>query len=82
MKLLVIAAIVLAAGSLLGTRRDTPFLRWSIVIVLAGILLIASSALFTVRGVTFGIALALAGAAVYFYGRLGRNERLFVSKTK
>ena len=82
MKLLVIAALVLGIGSLLGTRRDTPFLRWGIIITLGGILLIASSALFTFRGIMLGIACALVGSLIYFYGRMSRRERLFVSKPK
>lgn len=82
MKLIAIAAIVLGLGALIGTRRDTPFIRWGIIVTLAGVLLMAASALFTFRGVTVGIALALAGVAAYYYGRLVRKEQLFVAKPK
>ena len=82
MKLIAIVAIVLGAGALLGTRRDTPFMRWGIVAALAGVLLMASSTLFAFRGVTFGIILAIAGVAIYYFGRLARKEQLFVGKTK
>jgi hypothetical protein len=78
MKILAIAALVLGAASLFGTSRATPFLRWGIIAMLIGILLIGSAAFFTFRGITFGIALALAGAAIYFYGRAARKERLFL----
>ena len=82
MKLLLIAAVILGAGMLFGTRRDTPFMRWGIVGTLAGVLLIAASAIFTVRGVFFGGVLALAGVAVYYYGRLARREQLFITRPK
>lgn len=82
MKLIAILALVLGFGALIGTRRDTPFIRWGIVITLAGVLLMATSALFTFRGVTFGIVLAVLGVLVYYYGRLARRERFFVSKPK
>lgn len=80
MKILTIAAIVLGIGMLLGTRRDTPFIRWGVVIALTGVLLTLTSALFTVRGVAGGTILAVAGVAVYYYGRFARKERLFVSR--
>jgi hypothetical protein len=82
MKLIVIVAVLLGLGALFGTRRDTPFMRWGIVIALAGMLLMASSAFFTFRGVTFGIALAFIGVAAYYFGRLVRKEQLFVAKPK
>lgn len=82
MKIIAIAAIILGLGALAGTRRDTPFIRWGIVITLAGVLLMALAALFTLRSVTFGIVLALIGVASYYYGRLVRREQLFVSKPK
>ncbi|HEV3152232.1 MAG TPA: hypothetical protein VGZ02_00350 [Candidatus Baltobacteraceae bacterium] len=82
MKLLLIAAIVLGAGMLLGTRRDTPFMRWGIAATLVGVMLIAASAIFTIRGVFFGAILAFVGVAVYYYGRIARREQLFFSKPK
>jgi hypothetical protein len=82
MKFIAIAAIVLGLGALIGTRRETPFIRWGIVITLAGVLLMSASALFTFRGVTYGIVLALIGVAAYYYGRLVRREQLFLSKPK
>jgi hypothetical protein len=82
LKIIAIAAIVLGLGALIGTRRDTPFIRWGIIVTLAGVLLMAASALFTFRGVTFGIVLALAGVGAYYYGRLVRKEQLFVAKPK
>lgn len=82
MRIIAIAAIVLGLGALVGTRRDTPFIRWGILVTLAGVLLMAGSALFTFRGVTAGIVLALAGVGAYYYGRLVRKEQLFVSKPK
>lgn len=80
MKIIAIAAVVLGLGALIGTRRDTPFIRWGIVITLAGVLVLATSALFTFRGVTFGIVLAVIGVGAYYYGRLVRREQLFVTK--
>lgn len=82
MKLFVILAVVLGAAALFGTRRETPFLRWGIVLALAGVLFMATAALFTARGIFFGIVLALAGVAAYYYGRLVRKESLFVTKPK
>jgi hypothetical protein len=81
-KLLVIVAIVLGAGALLGTRRETPFMRWGIVIALVGIVLLATSAIFTFRGVTFGLVLTIAGVCVYYFGRVARRERLFISTNR
>ena len=82
MKFIAIVAIVLGIGALIGTRRETPFMRWGIVATLIGVLLMASSALFTFRGVTYGIVLAIVGVCVYYFGRLVRKEQLFVGKTK
>lgn len=82
MRLLLIAAVVLAAGMFFGTRRETPFMRWGIVVTLLGVLLIATSAIFTVRGLAAGAILAIAGVAVYYYGRFARREQLFISKPK
>jgi hypothetical protein len=82
MKLLVILAVVLGAGALFGTRRDTPFMRWGIILALAGLLIMLSTTFFTFRGVTIGIALALIGVGAYYFGRLVRKEQLFVAKPK
>jgi uncharacterized membrane protein len=82
MKLIALLALVLGAGALIGTRKDTPFLRWGIVVTLLGVLIMATSALFAIRSVWFGIALAVAGVVAYYYGRLVRRESLFVSKSK
>ncbi len=82
MKIILVLALVLGVGALIGTRRDTPFIRWGIVITLAGMLLMVTSALFTFRGVTAGIVLAIAGVCAYYYGRLVRREQLFVSRPK
>lgn len=82
MRLLIIAAVVLGAIMLAGTRRETPFTRWGIAAAIVGVLLVATSAIFTIRGVIFGVVLCFAGVAVYYYGRLARRERLFVSKPK
>jgi hypothetical protein len=79
-KFIVIAAIVLGLGMLAGTRKDTPFIRWGVIIALAGILLTLTSAIFTIRGLAFGTILAIVGVAVYYYGRLARKERIFVSR--
>ncbi len=82
MRLLLIVAVVLAAGMLFGTRRETPFMRWGIVVTLVGVLCIAASAIFTVRGVIAGAILAIAGVVVYYYGRFARREQLYISKPK
>lgn len=79
-KLIVLAAVVLGFGMLLGTRKDTPFIRWGVVIALAGVLLTLTSAIFTVRGIAAGTILAIIGVGVYYYGRFARKERLFVSR--
>lgn len=80
MKLIVLAAVILGIGMLAGTRKDTPFIRWGVIIALAGVVLTLTSAIFTVRGVAFGTILAIAGVAVYYYGRFARKERLFVTR--
>lgn len=81
-KFLVLVAVLLGAGALFGTRRDTPFIRWGIVLALAGLLIMLSTTFFTFRGVTIGIALALIGVGAYYFGRLVRKEQLFVAKPK
>lgn len=80
MKLVALLALVLGASLLFGTRKDTPFIRWGVVIALVGLLLTLTSALFTVRGIAFGTILAIVGVAVYYYGRVVRKERIFVSR--
>lgn len=80
MKFLVIVAVVLGLGMLFGTRKDTPFIRFGVIIALVGILLTLTSAIFTIRGLAFGTILAIAGVLVYYYGRLVRKERIFVSR--
>lgn len=80
MKLLVIAALVLGIAMLAGTRKDTPFIRWGVVIALLGIVLTFTSAIFTVRGLAFGTILAVIGVAIYYYGRFARKERIFISR--
>ncbi len=82
LKLLVIVAVVLGAGALFGTRRDTPFMRWGIILALAGLLVMLSAAFFTFNGLKVGIALALIGVVAYYFGRLVRKEQLFVAKPK
>lgn len=79
MKLIVIAALVLGAVMLFGTRRDTPFIRWGVIVAMLGVLLTLTTALFTVRGIAFGTILAVAGVALYYYGRVARKERIFIS---
>jgi hypothetical protein len=79
-KLLVIAALVLGIAMLAGTRKDTPFIRWGVVIALLGIVLTFTSAIFTVRGLAFGTILAVIGVAIYYYGRFARKERIFISR--
>jgi hypothetical protein len=79
-KFLVIVAVVLGLGMLFGTRKDTPFIRFGVIIALVGILLTLTSAIFTIRGLAFGTILAIAGVLVYYYGRLVRKERIFVSR--
>ena len=80
MKLIIIAALVLGVGMLFGTRKDTPFIRWGVIIALAGVLFTLTSAIFTVRGIAFGTVLAVVGVLVYYYGRFARKERIFVSR--
>lgn len=77
-KLLVIVAVGVAM--LAGTRKDTPFIRWGVIIALIGIVLTLTSAIFTVRGVAVGTILAIVGVGVYYYGRLARKEQIFVSR--
>jgi hypothetical protein len=79
-KFLVIVAVVLGLGMLFGTRKDTPFIRFGVIIALVGILLTLTSAIFTIRGLAFGTIVAIAGVLVYYYGRLVRKERIFVSR--
>lgn len=80
MKFVIIIALVLGFGMLAGTRKDTPFIRWGVIIALLGLLLTLTSAFFTIRGLAFGTILAIIGVAVYYYGRLARKERIFVSR--
>jgi hypothetical protein len=74
-KLLLLLAVLVAGAALFAARKGTPFLRWGIILVVAGVLLISSTAIFAARGVKFGAVLLAIGAAVYAYGRV-RNERL------
>lgn len=80
MKLLVLIAVLLGLGMLAGTRKDTPFIRWGVIIALVGLLLTFTSTIFAIRGLAFGTILAVVGVAVYYYGRLARKERIFVSR--
>lgn len=80
MKFAIFAALALGGLMLLATNRNTPFMRWGLVIALAGVLLTLTSTMFTVRGIAFGTILAFAGLVVYYYGRFARKERLFVSR--
>ena len=80
LKFIVIVAVVLGFGMLAGTRKDTPFIRWGVIIALVGILLTLTSAIFTIRGLAFGTILAIVGVLVYYYGRFARKERIFVSR--
>lgn len=82
MKLFVIAAVILGIGMLAGTRKDTPFIRWGVILALVGVLLTFTSAIFTIRGIAFGTILAVVGVLVYYYGRFARHERIFVAKPK
>ncbi|MFN2449774.1 MAG: hypothetical protein ABR508_08275 [Candidatus Baltobacteraceae bacterium] len=82
MKLLVMLAVVIGGAALFGTRRDTPFLRWGIIVALLGVLLVSTAAIFTARGVLFGGILFVLGAAVYYYGRFVRREQLLVPRSK
>jgi hypothetical protein len=79
-KLLVLIAVLLGLGMLAGTRKDTPFIRWGVIIALVGLLLTFTSTIFAIRGLAFGTILAVVGVAVYYYGRLARKERIFVSR--
>jgi hypothetical protein len=81
-KLIVIAAVILGIGMLAGTRKDTPFIRWGVIMALVGVLLTLTSAIFTIRGIAFGTILAVVGVLVYYYGRFARHERIFVAKPK
>jgi hypothetical protein len=81
-KLIVIAAIILGGGALLGTRKETPFMRLGIIAALAGVLLMAATTLFAVRSLWFGVIVAIVGVALYYYGRIVRRETLFVAKPK
>lgn len=74
MKLLLLLAALAAGAALIATRRGTPFLRWGIICVVAGVLLMSSTAIFAARGVKAGAILLVIGVGVYAYGRV-RNER-------
>jgi hypothetical protein len=80
LKIVLIIAILMGVALLAGTRKDTPFIRWGVIIALAGILLTLTSAVFTIRGIGFGAILAIIGVAVYYYGRVARKEQIFVSR--
>lgn len=80
MKLLAIVAVVLGFGVLSGTRRETPFIRWGVILALTGVVLAFTSALFTLGSIKIGFILAVAGVAAYAFGRVVRKERLFVSR--
>lgn len=82
MKLIVIGALLLGVALLAGTRKDTPFIRWGVIIALTGLLLTLTTAMFTVRGIAFGTVLGVVGVAVYYYGRYARKERIFIAKPK
>jgi hypothetical protein len=54
------------------------FIRWGMLISLAGILLTLTA----FRGLKIGAILVIVGVALYYYGRFARKERIFVSKSK
>ncbi|HET7814680.1 MAG TPA: hypothetical protein VFL13_09945 [Candidatus Baltobacteraceae bacterium] len=76
MKMLLLLALLAAGAALIAARKGTPFLRWGIVVAVAGVLLISSAAIFTARGVMYGTVLVAIGLVIYGYGRVFRNERL------
>lgn len=80
MKFIVFGALLLGIAMLTGTRKDTPFIRWGVIIALTGLLLTLTTAMFTVRGIAFGTVLGVVGVAVYYYGRYARKERIFISR--
>lgn len=78
MKLLALAAVVLGFGILVGTRKETPFVRWGVILALAGVVLALSSAFFALGSIKIGFFLAVAGVAAYAFGRVIRKERLSI----
>ena len=80
MKIAIVLALIIGGVSLLGTRHNTPFIRLGIVLAVAGVLVASTTALFAARSLMFGLFVFLAGAAVYYYGRLVRREQLVLPK--
>ena len=54
------------------------FIRWGMLIALAGIVLTFTA----FRGLKIGAILILVGVALYYYGRFARKEKIFVARPK
>jgi hypothetical protein len=52
------------------------FIRWGMLLALLGIVLTFTA----FRGLKIGAILIIVGVALYYYGRLARKERIFVSR--
>ncbi len=65
------------------TRPSSPkdssvFIRWGLLIALAGIVLTFSA----FHGMKIGAILIVVGVVLYYYGRFARKEQIFVSKQR
>lgn len=80
MKILLLFAVLAGGTVLLGNRRERPFISWGVVLAVAGVLLASTTVLFATRSLVAGVVLLAAGAAVYYYGRVVRRERLVLPK--
>jgi hypothetical protein len=56
------------------------FIRWGMIVALAGVLLTVTSARFLFGGLKLGAILVLAGVGMYYYGRFARKESIFVTR--
>ncbi len=80
MKPIAILIAIIGIAFLTRTSRNTPFLRYGLIVALLGSLVFVSPVLFAARAIPLGLAFFVAGSIVYYYGRLFRGERFFLSK--
>lgn len=77
---MILLVLVIGIVFLTRTARQTPFLRWGLILAVLGAVVFMSPVLFAARAVPVGIAFFALGAVAYYYGRFVRGERFFFSK--
>jgi len=77
---MIVLVLVVGIVFLTRTGRQTPFLRWGLILAVLGAVVFMSPVLFAARAVPVGVALFAVGGVVYYYGRFVRREQFFFSK--